>query len=418
MPTAEIISIGSELLLGQIIDTNAAWMARRFTDLGVDVYFKTIVGDNPVRMNEVIKRALDRSDIVITGGGLGPTEDDLTRQVIAQATGRRLIRDRELSEQIDNRFRNRGLIMTPNNEKQADIPEGAIPVENPNGTAPSFIVEEAKSVIFALPGVPFELKWLFDNEVSKYLKKRFDLSETLTYKVLKVADLGESSVDDLIGHLIINSSNPTVGVLAHPGQVDIRIAAKSPNVDEARNLISGVEDKVRDLLGDHIFAVDDETMETNVGKLLNERNLTVSVHEDLTGGMLSERVQMATHKLFIRGVVSSGSQSIRQILSCSHSQEDIDSILADPVLLTDELASAVRIESRSNYGLALHAYSDPLEKAENLGAGETYISVTDGSKYRRRTYSYGGRGIPDRIRMSLNALELLRSVLITGFKTD
>jgi nicotinamide-nucleotide amidase len=207
-------------------------------------------------------------------------------------------------------------------------------------------------------------------------------------------------------------------VLAHPGQVDIRIAAKSSNIDEARKLISGVEGKVRDLLGDHIFAVDEETMETNVGKLLTERNVTVSVHEDLTGGMLSERVQMATHKLFIRGVVSSGSQSIRQILSCLHSQEDIDSILADPVLLTDELASAVRIGSRSDYGMALHAYSDPLEKAENLGAGETYISVTDGSKYRRRMYSYGGRGTPDRIRMSLNALELLRSVLITGFKTD
>jgi len=270
-------------------------------------------------------------------------------------------------------------------------------------------------VIFALPGVPFELKWLFDNEVTKYIKERFDLSETLTYKVLKVADLGESSVDDLIGHLIISSSNPTVGVLAHPGQVDIRIAAKSTNIDEAMNLISVVEDKVRGLLGDHIFAIDDETMETSVGKLLTERDLTVSVHEDLTGGMLSERVQMATHELFVRGVVSSGLKSIRQVLSSLHSQEDIDRILADPVTLTDELAYAVRFGSGSDYGLALHAYSDPSEKVENLGAGETYISVTDGRKFKRRTYNYGGRGTPDRTRMSLNALDLLRSVLLKDF---
>ena len=208
MPTAEIVSIGSELLLGQIVDTNAAWMAQRLTDLGVDLYHKTIVGDNPGRMKDVIGRALDRSDIVITGGGLGPTQDDLTREIIAEVAGRRLVRDRGLVEQIEHRFRSRGLIMTSNNEKQADIPEGASPVENPNGTAPSFIVEDSRGVIFALPGVPFELKWLFDNEVAPYLRQRFNLSETLTYKVLKVADTGESSVDDLIGHLIANSSNP------------------------------------------------------------------------------------------------------------------------------------------------------------------------------------------------------------------
>src|SRR5437899_12306354 len=177
MATAEIVAIGAELLLGQIVDTNSAWMAQRLTALGVNLYFKSVVGDNPGRMKEVISRALKRADIVITSGGLGPTQDDLTREIVAEVTGRKLILDDNLLEQVEHRFRSRGLIMTPNNERQAYIPEGAIPVENPHGTAPSFVVEDPRGVIFVLPGVPFELKWLFDNELAPYLRRKFALSE-------------------------------------------------------------------------------------------------------------------------------------------------------------------------------------------------------------------------------------------------
>ena len=162
MPKAEIVSIGSELLLGQIVDTNASWIAQKLTNVGVDLFYKTVVGDNKFRMNEVIDQALGRSDIVITGGGLGPTQDDITREIIATVTGRKLVLDQGLLDEIDERFRKRGLVMTDNNERQAYIPEGAIKVSNPNGTAPSFIVEDNRGVVVALPGVPFELKWLFD----------------------------------------------------------------------------------------------------------------------------------------------------------------------------------------------------------------------------------------------------------------
>ncbi len=414
MPTAEIVSIGSELLLGQIVDTNAAWMAQRLTDLGVDLYYKTIVGDNPGRMKDVIGRALDRSDIVITGGGLGPTQDDLTREIIAEVAGRRLVRDRGLVEQIEHRFRSRGLILTSNNEKQADMPEGATPVENPNGTAPSFIVEDSRGVIFALPGVPFELKWLFDHEVAPYLRQRFNLSETLTYKVLKVADIGESSVDDLIGHLIANSSNPTVGVLAHPGQVDVRIAAKAASVEDARKLIAPVEEEVRGLMGRHIFAVDGETMEGNVGKVLHRKNVTVAVYEDLTSGLVAERVQEASPEHFVEGIISNGLTSIRRLLAFSRQPDEAEELLEDWVALTDELAWAIRAQADCDFGLALHAVPDPTERVENLGGGSTYIAVTDGEGFRRRTYNYGGRGRPDRTRMSLNAIELLRLALLEG----
>ena len=278
---AEIVAIGSELLLGQIVDTNSAWMAQRLAAVGMNLYYKTIVGDNPERMLETITAAMERSDVVITSGGIGPTQDDLTREIVAKASSRELVLDPELLAQIEARFRRRGFIMTENNDRQAYIPEGSIPVENPNGTAPSFIVEDPRAVVICLPGVPFEMKWLFDNEVIPYLREKFDLSEAIYSRVLKVADMGESGVDDLVGHLIANSNNPTVGVLAHPGQVDVRISAKAASEEEADALISPLEKEVRSLLGDHVFATGEQTMQDVVGELLRSNDLTVASFEGL-----------------------------------------------------------------------------------------------------------------------------------------
>ncbi len=415
MATAEIVAIGSELLLGQIVDTNSAWMAQRLTVLGMNLFYKTVVGDNPGRMKEVITRSLERSDLVITCGGLGPTQDDLTREIVAEVTGRKLVLDRYLLEQIEQRFRRRGLIMTSNNERQAYIPDGAIPVENPNGTAPSFIVEDPRGVIFALPGVPFELKWLFDNEVVPYLARKFNLSEIITNRVLKVVDMGESAVDDRIGHLIANSSNPTVGVLAHPGQVDVRITAKAANTEEAMKLIAPVEAEVRKLLGPHVFAIDDETMEDAVGKLLRQKNMTIAVYEDLTGGMVAERLYQASPEHFAEGIISSDLRSIRQLLSYSHKPDHVDEVLKEPLTLSGELARAIRAHGQSGLGLALHAVPDPKDRAENLARGQTFICITDGESFKNRTYNIAGRGRPDRTRMSLNAIELVRRALLEGF---
>lgn len=381
MANAEIISIGSELLLGQIVDTNASWMAERLARIGVNLFYKTTVGDNKDRMREVIDRALERSDIVITGGGIGPTQDDLTREIIAEVTGRKLVLDSHLAEQIVHRFQRRGLIMTPNNERQAYIPEGAIPVENPNGTAPSFIVEDPRGVVFALPGVPFEMKWLFDNEVVPYLRKKFDLNEIITYKVLKVAEIGESSVDDRIGHLIANSTNPTVGVLAHPGQVDVRIAAKAANAEDAMKLIAPVEEEARNLLGRHVFAVDDETMEDATGNLLRQQDVTIAAYEDLTAGMVAERMLQASVEHFVEGVIGNGLTSIRRLMAFSRQPNKVDETVNDPAALADELAWAIRAQAGSDYGLALHAVPDPDENVENLARGRTFISITDGKGF-------------------------------------
>ena len=414
MPNAEIVAIGSELLLGQIVDTNSAWMAQRLTNLGVDLYYKTIVGDNPGRMRDVIGRALDRSDIVITGGGLGPTQDDLTREVIAEVTGRTLIRDSELLDQIEQRFRRRGFIMTANNERQADIPDGAIPVRNPNGTAPSFVVEDPRGVIFALPGVPFELKWLFDNEVVPYLRGRFELDQVITYRVLKVADMGESSVDDLIGHLIANSSNPTVGVLAHPGQVDVRITAKAASLDEAATLIAPAEEEVRALLETHVFAADEDTMEDVVGKLLREQGSSVAVYEDLTGGMVTERLLQASPDHLVEGLIGNSLTSVRRLLAKLEHAGDADDLLADPTALTLALAQGVRTLAGADYGVALHSVPEPSDMSENLARGQTMVCISDGAGSKSRTYNFAGRGRPDRTRLSLNVMELVRKALLEG----
>jgi nicotinamide-nucleotide amidase len=415
MPNAEIVAIGSELLLGQIVDTNSPWMAQRLAQLGVNLYFKTIVGDNPGRMKEVLSRAMSRSDLVITSGGLGPTQADITREIIAQVVGRKLVRDPRLLAELDQRFRKRGFVMTPNNERQADIPEGAIPVSNPNGTAPSFIVETEKAAVFALPGVPFELKWLFDNELVPYIRKRFGISDVITYRVLKVAEIGESNVDHRIGHLIASSKNPTVGVLASPGQVDVRIAAKAATAAEARTLIEPLELEIRRLLGRHIFAADNETMEDAVGKLLKSKNITVASYEDLTFGMLAERLEQAGPAHFVEGVVGNGLKTTQRLLGHSRHPHRSEELMHRHAELADELAWAVRHEANAGLGLAVHAVADPADTSENLARGETYISVTDGHKFHRRSYNSAGRGRPDRTRISLDALELLRVALIEGF---
>ena len=414
MATAEIVAIGSELLLGQIVDTNSTWMAQQLTALGVNLFYKSVVGDNPERMKEVLTRALERADVVITSGGLGPTQDDLTREVVAEVTGRKLILHQPFLEQIMHRFRSRGFIMTPNNERQAYMPEGAIPVTNPNGTAPSFIVEDPRGSVFVLPGVPFELKWLFENQVAPYLRQKFSLNEVITYRVLKVAELGESRVDDLMGHFIANSKNPTVGVLAHPGQVDIRIAAKAPSKEEAMKLIAPVEAEMRQLIGKHIFAADEETIENTVGRLLREKQKTIAVCEDLTGGMVTDRLQEADRELFFEGIIYNGETSLRRLLSHSRQAHRVDELLRDPQALTNELAWAVREQAGSDLGLAVYSLPDLTDQSQNLARGQTFISITDGKGFKTRQYQMAGRGRPDRTRMSFNTLALVRLALLEG----
>jgi len=259
-----------------------------------------------------------------------------------------------------------------------------------------------------------EMKWLFENEVEPYLRKKFNLAEVIHYRVLKIVGIGESAVDDKVGHLIANSSNPTVGVLALPGQVDVRIAAKAANRDEAMKMIAPVEAEVLGLLGNAIFAADDENMEQVVGRLLREQHKTVATCEDLTSGQLAERLQTASTEHFGAGFICNNEAAVRTLLKHARDPQKVDTLLRDPVELTNELAWAAREQSGCNLGLALHAIADPDSKLQNLASGQTYVSLTDGRRFLQREGTSAGRGAYDRSRMTLNALDLLRTALIEG----
>ncbi len=269
MPTAEIIAIGTELLLGEIQDTNTRYLARILRDAGIDIYRATIVGDNMERIAQAIKESLDRSNIIITTGGLGPTVDDPTRQAVALAVGVETEFKPELWDQIVARFKRFNRQTTDNNRRQAYIPKGAIPVENPVGTAPAFIFETGECCIISLPGVPREMEYLTEHVVMPYLRRRYTLKGTIKAKVLHVSGVGESQVDEWIGDLE-TYRNPTVGLLAHPGQVDIRVTAKADSVEEADRMIEELVSVIRQRLGDIIFGDDFDTLEdVTLKKLTN-----------------------------------------------------------------------------------------------------------------------------------------------------
>ena len=289
MPTAEIITIGTEILLGEIIDTNAPFIARCLKDLGVDLYRKTSVGDNPRRIAQAIQQAMERSDLIITTGGLGPTVDDPTREAVALAMGVALEYQPALWEQIQARFHRYGRAPTENNRRQAYIPQGATPVENKVGTAPAFIstkqVEGHETTVFSLPGVPQEMEYLVENAVIPYLREHFNLHGMIKARLLHTAGVGESVIDELVGDLEAHS-NPTVGLAAHSGQVDVRITAKADSEEEADRMIQELESQIRSRLGKWIYGVDQVTLEQVAIQALTNKGWNLCVVEAGLGGEL------------------------------------------------------------------------------------------------------------------------------------
>lgn len=286
---AEIITTGSELLLGELVDTNSAFIARRLRSIGLNLYYKAAVGDNIERMAEALHQALTRSDVIITTGGLGPTVDDVTRQAVAQATGRPLVFRQELLDQIAARFRGYGVPMSENNRQQALVPEGAVAIENPVGTAPSFLVEHQGHIIISLPGVPREMEYLMDHAVLPALRARFALDHVIVVRNVHIIGMGESRIDAAIADFE-RQDNPTVGLSAHPGQTDVRITARAANEEAARASIAPIEKQVRELLPHNAYGADDETIEAVVIRLLAARGASLLTVEQGTGGQLAGRL--------------------------------------------------------------------------------------------------------------------------------
>jgi len=275
--SAEIVTIGTEILLGEITDSNSAYLAQVLRDLGINVYYMSSVGDNEERIAQVIRLALSRATLVITSGGLGPTVDDMTRQGVALATERPLEFRQELYDEIEARFRSFQSRMPQNNRVQAYIPQGALSISNPVGTAPSFIVElENGQAVMSLPGVPRELKYLMREAIAPYLLKKYRLG-VIKARNLRAAGIGESALDELLGRDLLTMSNPTVGLAAHHGVIDVRLTAKADSLPEAEAMLDAIDVQVRQRIGRYIFGVGQDRLEDAVLKVLEARGADLLV---------------------------------------------------------------------------------------------------------------------------------------------
>ena len=292
--TAELICVGTELLLGNIVNTNGAYIAQKCADLGLSMYYQSVVGDNMRRLCKCFRAAMKRSDVVILCGGLGPTQDDLTKEAVAKVLKRELVEDKKSRRHIE-KFMKQYLRNTPektitqNNWKQALIPEGAIAVENANGTAPGIIVEEGEKVVILLPGPPGELIPMFENQIYPYLHKR--QPEIISSRTLKICGIGESQAETDIRDLIQRQKNPTVATYAKPGEVHIRLTARAADEEAAQKLIEPVARELRNRFQDKVYTEEEgKTLEAVVVELLKSRGLTVTTVESCTGGALSARI--------------------------------------------------------------------------------------------------------------------------------
>ena len=347
---AEIVMIGSELLLGELVDTNANKLAIALRNIGLDLYYKTTVGDNEERIADVLNLALDRSDVVITSGGIGPTVDDVTRQAAARATGRRLVYSSELEAEIAERFRGFGRKMAENNRRQAYLPEGALPLTNPVGTAPCFLSEDVngRGYIISLPGVPRELQHMLENTVIPLLVERIGGIKVTRVRVLRTCAVGESNIDRGIGDLM-TGGNPTVGLAAHSGQTDVRITAKADTEDEADALIDGMETELRKRLGVAIYGAGKETVPEVVGGLLAEKSLKLGIADTLTGGQVARDLTEAGYGNLI--TAGSWSRDVNDVLKTAGLASNPTE--TDKQSLADSLAQGVMPSNVNGLGLAM-----------------------------------------------------------------
>ena len=378
-PNAEIIAIGTEILLGEITDTNSVFMARQLRDIGVNVFLMTTVGDNLKRIADAISAALDRAEIVITCGGLGPTVDDMTRQAVADATHRQLEFHQPLYDAIAERFRGFGVDMTANNRQQAFLPRAAAVIENPVGTAPGFAVETEGGTVISLPGVPREMKYLMRSAVIPYLLRKYDLG-IIVARTLKTAGIGESSLDDKIGAAILSAGNPSVGLAAHHGSVDVRITAKADTQDKALQLLDEMQAKLDAKIGEHIYGIDDATLEDTVFDLLRQHDLTIHVTEAGLPGVITDKWDDESAHI--------------QSDSYAHPDEMYDryAIDAAAVSLKDfAIDIAQRIRLRQNVDASILVLSDPdLDENADVEQGSA-VAVSTARHTRYRVYGFGTR---------------------------
>ncbi|MFH1074947.1 MAG: competence/damage-inducible protein A [Candidatus Firestonebacteria bacterium] len=409
---AEIITVGTELLLGQVIDTNFAFIAQRLAEAGINLYFKTSVGDNEKRMSEILKLAVSRSDAVIITGGLGPTVDDVTRAALVKTLNLKLVLNEHVLKHIQSFFDFRRIKMSQNNVSQALVPNGATVIENKNGTAPGLIIPYNNKFIIILPGVPREMKPMMTDTVIPFLKSHFKTEGIIKSRVLKTFGLGESRVDELIGDLFHLNTNPTIALLASHSEVKIRLTAKAKDDAEAELLISELEMKIRERLDENIFGVDDENMEKNIGMLMTMQKRTIATAESCTGGLIANKITdvPGSSSYFLRGIICYSNQSKIDTLNVKRITLDMYGAVSKQV--AEEMAEGIRKVAETDIGLAITGIAGPGGGSEQKPVGLVYIALSTDNEMISRECRFSGERALIKERAAQTALDMLRRYLL------
>ncbi|HBL36992.1 MAG TPA: competence/damage-inducible protein A [Firmicutes bacterium] len=407
---AEIISVGTELLLGEILDTNAAFLSRELAAVGIELYHRTTVGDNDGRLRQALEEALDRADLVITSGGLGPTTDDLTKETVAAVLGLPLVLDQPSRQSIEEYFAQAGRKMTENNYKQALIPEGGEALPNPKGTAPGVAVRKGEKLIICLPGPPRELVPMFRSYVLP--KIQGESRGVIRSRLLRLSGMGESVLAEEIADLLAEQTNPTLAPLASDGEVRLRITAHAKTQAAAEARIAEMETKLRRRLGQNIYGADDDSLEAVVVALLRERGQTLAVAESCTGGLLADRLTdvPGASVVFDRGVVTYSNQAKEALLQIPAT------VIAEQGAVSAEvahlMAEGIRRQAGTDWGIGITGIAGPGGGSPEKPVGLVYFALVGSgvSLVRERRWPAERRVFKRRTTQAV--LDLLRRTLL------
>jgi nicotinamide-nucleotide amidase len=423
----EIVTIGTELLLGHLVDTNSAFVASALADIGVDVYAKHSVGDNPERLEAMLRGALDRADGVITTGGLGPTVDDLTKEAVAAATGTHLELHEPSLHAIEERFAMMNRTMSDNNRRQAMLPTPGVVLDNPHGTAPGFIaMREDGKFVAGMPGVPREMRAMMKDTLVPWLLERFDLHQTITTRTIHTIGIPESELDRRIEDLFRSSENPKIAVLAHGGRCDVKIMAKAESVEAAKAMIAPIEREVRERIGYGIYGVDEQTVESQIIDALRRRRQTIATAESCTGGAISDalvRVPGASD-VFQGGVVAYNNTVKRSMLDVpadilrEHGSVSVETAIA--------MARGARRRLGADVAIATTGVAGPTGGTEEKPVGLVWFALVADGEPRTYRATFPGDRNDIRVRATMAGLSAIwryleradTSVPITPFMSE
>lgn len=411
---AELLFVGTELLLGEILNTNAQFLSERLALLGVDVYHQVTVGDNWERLAAVVRTALSRADVVITSGGLGPTMDDITREVTAEVTGRPLELDQALLAELEGWYAKRARAMPPNNVRQVMVPQGATALRNDRGTAPGLIVpaEEGKAVIL-LPGPPNELRPMFERQVIPYLTGRMGGRPlSLVSRVLRFIDIGESALEVQLKDLIEGQTDPSIAPYAKTGEVHIRVATKAPDQPTGLARLEPVVEEIRRRAGQHLYGYDSASLEQAVGELLKERKMTVTTAESCTGGLIAKRLtDIPGSSAYVgQGFITYSNQAKAELLGVSEALLLQHGAVSEPVVAA--MAEGALKRARADVAVAVSGIAGPDGGTPEKPVGTVCFGLAAAAGTWTRTIQLWGSRTDIRDRSATAALAMIRRHLL------